>query len=74
MSVPPERESERMSKGGMREVVGGGVRRDPVCSLIALNQEGCDGVMMERWGNRGRGLRDGAARNIFTSSSDFYEF
>lgn len=55
--------------------MGGGVRRDPSLSLIALNQGregrsndgGIEGGVQKR-------LRDGAARNIFTSSSDFYEF
>lgn len=56
------------------------MRRDTVLPLIALNwgregvaeRDGDDDGGME--GGVQRRLRDGAVRNIFTSSSDFYEF
>lgn len=67
-----------MSKG-VRETGGGrgGERSRPSSNSPKPREVGVgldDDGGMEMEGGVRRRLRDGAARNIFTSSSDFYEF
>ena len=77
LSSSRESESERMSKG-VRETGGGrGGRPRPSSNSPKPREVGVgwdDDGGMEMEGGVWRRLRDRAARNIFTSSSDFYEF